>query len=53
MSSSKKYIMLGTTAILLPLGKLLLKKVMRKFTEKSERDNRVKKSDRFDPVQQM
>jgi len=35
MSSYKKYGMIGLTTILLPLGKLVLQKVIRKLTEKS------------------
>ena len=37
MASYQKYVMIGVTTILLPLGKLVLQKVIHKVTEKSER----------------
>ena len=39
MASYKKYVMIGVTTILLPLGTWLLQKVTRKFTEKTEQDS--------------
>jgi len=38
MASYKKYVLIGVTTILLPLGKLVLQKVIHKVTEKSEQD---------------
>ena len=38
MSSYKKFVMMGATTILIPLGKVVIQKLMRKFTEKSEED---------------
>ena len=42
MASYQKYVMMGVTMILLPLGKLVLKKMMGKLTEESEQDSRGK-----------
>lgn len=36
MSNYNKYMMIGVTTILLPLGKWVLQKVMSKLTEESE-----------------
>ncbi len=47
MSSYKKYVMMGATTILLPLGKLVLKKVMSKFTEESEYDYAAEENEDF------
>ena len=52
MSSYKKYIMMGATTILLPLGKLLLQKVMSKSTEESEEDYSVEENEEFGPTRQ-
>ena len=47
MASYQKYVMMGVTAILLPLGKLVLKKMMRKATEKSEQDSVSEEDEEF------
>ena len=47
MSSYKKYVMMGVTIILLPLGKLVLKKMMSKFTEGSEQDSAAEENEEF------
>jgi p-aminobenzoyl-glutamate transporter AbgT len=39
MASYKKYVMIGVTTILLPLGKWVLQKVISKLTEKPEQDS--------------
>ena len=39
MASYQKYVMMGVTVILIPLGKLVLKKMMGKLTEESEQDS--------------
>ncbi len=44
MSSYRKYIMMGATTILLPLGKLFLRKIMEKVTEKPEEDYNVEEN---------
>jgi len=47
MSNYKKYIMMGVTTILLPLGKVVLQKVMSKFTEESEQDSVSEEDEEF------
>ena len=47
MSSYKKYVMMGITVVLLPLGKLVLQKVMSKLPEKSEQDSAVEENEEF------
>ena len=44
MSSYKKYIMMGATTILLPLGKLLLNKMFSKSAEGSDEEYGVEKN---------
>jgi len=39
MSNNNKYVMIGVTTILFPLGKWVLQKVMNKLTEESEQDS--------------
>ena len=39
MASYQKYVMMGVTMILIPLGKVVLKKKMGKLTEESEQDS--------------
>ena len=45
MLSYKKFVMIGVTTILLPLGKLVLKKIMNKSTEESEQDSATEEND--------
>ncbi len=47
MASYQKYVMMGVTIILLPLGKLVLKKMMNKFTEESEYDSAAEENEEF------
>ena len=39
MASYKKYVMIGVTTILLPLGKWVFQKVMSKLIKESEQDS--------------
>ena len=50
MSSYKKYVMMGVSVILLPLGKMVLKKIMSKITEKSEYDFDDEENGEFAPT---
>ena len=50
MSSYQKYAMMGVTTILLPLGKLVFKKIMKKFTEESEYDSAAEEKKEFTPT---
>ena len=47
MASYRKYVMIGVSTILLPLGKLVLQKVMSKFTEELEQDSDAEESGEF------
>ena len=47
MASYQKYRMMGVTTILLPLGKLVLQKVMSKFTEESEQESAAEEDEEF------
>ena len=47
MSSYKRYVMIGVTTILLPLGKWVLQKVMSKLTEESEQDSADEENEEF------
>ena len=47
MSSYKKYVMMGVTIILIPLGKVVLKKLMSKLTEESEYDYAAEENEDF------
>lgn len=47
MASYKKYVMMGITTILLPLGKVVLQKVMNKFTEESDLDSDAEENEEF------
>ncbi len=53
MSSYKKYVMMGVTTILLPLGKLVLQKVMSKFTEESEQDSAAEENGELTPTERQ
>ncbi len=53
MSSYKKYVMMGVTIILIPLGKVVLKKMMSKFTEGSEQDSAAEENGEFTPTQRQ
>jgi len=53
MSSYKKYVMMGVTIILLPLGKLVLKKMMSKFTEESEQDSAAEENEELTPTERQ
>ena len=50
MASYQKYVMMGVTMILLPLGKLVLKKMMGKLTEESEQDSADEENGEFTPA---
>ena len=50
MASYQKYAMMGVTTILLPLGKVILKKIMGKFTEESEYDSTDEENEEFTPT---
>jgi hypothetical protein len=50
MSSYKKYVMMGVTTILLPLGKLVFNKMKGKFTEESEQDFAAEENEAFAPT---
>ena len=50
MASYQKYAMMGVTTILLPLGKLVLKKMMNKFKEDSEYDSAAEENEEFTPM---
>ena len=47
MASYQKFVMMGMTTILIPLGKMVLKKVMNKLTEESEQDSASKEAEAF------
>ena len=47
MASYQKYVMMGVTTILLPLGKWVLQKVMSKLTEESEQDSADEENEEF------
>ena len=47
MSNYKKYIMMGVTTILLPLGKVVFQKVMSKRTEESDQDSDAEENEEF------
>lgn len=47
MSSYKKYVLIGVTTILLPLGKALLQKWMSKLTEESEQNSAAEANEEF------
>ena len=47
MASYQKYVMMGVTVILIPLGKLVLKKMMGKLTEESEQDSAAEENGEF------
>ena len=50
MSSYKKYVMMGVSIVLIPLGKMVLKKIMSKITEKSEYDFAEEANGEFAPT---
>ena len=47
MASYQKYVMMGVTMILIPLGKVVLKKIMGKLTEESEQDSADEENEEF------
>ena len=47
MSSYKKYLMMGVTTILLPLGKILLQKAISTSAEESREDYKLKETGEF------
>ena len=49
MSSYKKYVMMGATTILLALGKLIIQKMMSKFTEASKQGSHAEENEVFTP----
>ena len=50
MSSYKKYLMMGVTAVLLPLAKLALKKMMSNYTKEADYDSVAEESKEFTPT---
>ena len=47
MASYQKYVMMGVTTILLPLGKWALQKMMNKLTEESKQDSTDEENEEF------
>ena len=53
MASYNKYVMMGVTTILLPLGKMVFKKIMNKFDKAAEQDWDDEASNGFAPIHRL
>ncbi len=50
MSDNKKYVVIGIVALLIPLGRLLLRKMRGEFCEESEQDSAAPEEEKSTPI---